>query len=79
MNLPKSIKKKYHHMIADYVKSGEYHDILLKSEYSNGNGGHQLLETTVVDMNKALSECGLWADLESYELQPLEEGGLYNA
>lgn len=56
---PKTLNKKYHSMIADY-RYDDYdklHDVVLKDEYDNGNDGQQILESTVRDLNRALSEC----------------------
>lgn len=59
MDLPKTLNKKYIYMIEDYYydHSEKSHDLVLKSEYDNGNDGVQLRASTVKQLNEDLSNC----------------------
>lgn len=57
--LPKTLNKKYHHMIAeyDYCTTDRIHDIVLKENYRNDNDGQAVIERTVKELNEALANC----------------------
>lgn len=75
-NLPKSVLKKYHNMIADYYYSDGAHDVILKENFDNGNDGRCIRATTVKELNADLKLC---TEIEIEEAVEMDSADAYTS